>query len=96
MRCVRFRALREQGISEEEIAARFFVPASVVKQRLRLAAVSPRLHDIYAADGMTLEQLMAFSVSAESSPSARTSTACSKAPPTMGMPAAMLCAFRPS
>jgi ParB family chromosome partitioning protein len=37
----------------------------VVKQRLRLAAVSPKLLDIYAEDGMTLEQLMAFTVTAD-------------------------------
>jgi ParB family chromosome partitioning protein len=34
-----------------------------MKQRLRLAAVSPALLEVYAADGMTLEQLMAFTVS---------------------------------
>ena len=34
-----------------------------MKQRLRLAAVSEKLLDIYAGDGMTLEQLMAFTVS---------------------------------
>ncbi|HTP00389.1 MAG TPA: ParB N-terminal domain-containing protein, partial [Anaerolineales bacterium] len=60
-----FQALRERGQSEEEIAAVFFVAVSVVKQRLRLAAVSPRLLEVYAEDGMTLEQLMAFSVSPE-------------------------------
>ena len=37
----------------------------MVKQRLRLAAVAPALLDIYAADGMTLEQLMAFTVSTD-------------------------------
>ena len=37
---------------------------AIVKQRLRLASVSPKLHDVYAEDGMTLEQLMAFSVTA--------------------------------
>src|SRR3546814_13876429 len=52
-------------ISEEEIAARFFVAVSVVKQRLRLASVSPKLLDIYADDGMTLDQLMAFTRSEE-------------------------------
>jgi ParB family chromosome partitioning protein len=57
-----FLALREKGLSEEEIAAAFFVAVSVVKQRLRLASVSPRLLDIYAEDGMTLDQLMAFTV----------------------------------
>lgn len=58
-----FLALREKGQSEEEIAATFFVAVSVVKQRLKLAAVSPRLLDIYAEDGLTLDQLMAFTVS---------------------------------
>ncbi len=58
-----FQALREKGLGEEEIAARFFVTPAVVKQRLRLAAVSPKLLDVYAEDGMTLDQLMAFTVS---------------------------------
>jgi len=58
-----FQALREKGQSEEEIAAAFFVPVGVVRQRLKLAAVSPRLLDVYAEDGMTLDQLMAFTVS---------------------------------
>lgn len=58
-----FQALRNKAISEEAIAAAFFVDAKVVKQRLRLAAVSPVLLDVYAEDGMTLEQLMAFTVS---------------------------------
>src|SRR5216683_1562956 len=60
-----FQTLREQGRSEEDIAAIFFVSVNVVKQRLRLAAVSPTLLDVYADDGMSLEQLMAFSVTAE-------------------------------
>ena len=57
-----FVALREKGQSEEEIAAAFFVSVAVVKQRLKLAAVSPKLLDVYAEDGMTLDQLMAFTV----------------------------------
>ena len=60
-----FQALREKGLGEEEIAARFFVALTVVKQRLRLAAVSPKLLDVYAEDGMTLEQLMAFTVTSD-------------------------------
>src|SRR5277367_1111464 len=60
-----FLALREKGQSEEEIAAAFFVAASVVKQRLRLASVSPKLLDIYAEDGITLDQLMAFTVNGD-------------------------------
>jgi ParB family chromosome partitioning protein len=57
-----FQALREKGQSEEEIAATFFVGVNVVKQRLRLAAVSEKLLDAYAEDGMSLDQLMAFTV----------------------------------
>jgi ParB family chromosome partitioning protein len=60
-----FRAFHDmltKGMTEEEVAAAFFVPVNVVKQRLRLATVSPALHDVYADDGMTLEQLMAFTV----------------------------------
>jgi ParB family chromosome partitioning protein len=57
-----FLALREKGQSEEEIAAAFFVSAAVVRQRLRLASVSPKLHEVYAEDGMSLEHLMAFTV----------------------------------
>jgi ParB family chromosome partitioning protein len=60
-----FKVLRDQSVGEEEIAARFFVPPAVVKQRLRLASVSEKLLDIYAEDGMTLEQLMAFTVTTD-------------------------------
>ncbi|MBN9032604.1 MAG: DNA-binding protein [Rhizobiales bacterium 63-7] len=58
-----FQAMRDKGMTEEAIAAAFFVGVNVVKQRLRLASVSPVLLEIYADDGMTLEQLMAFTVS---------------------------------
>jgi ParB family transcriptional regulator, chromosome partitioning protein len=57
-----FQSLREKGRSEEEIAAAFFVGVQVVKQRLKLAAVSPKLLDIYGEDGITLDQLMCFTV----------------------------------
>jgi len=60
-----FKVLLDGGMSEEDIAARHFVSPAIVKQRLRLASVSPKLHDVYADDGMTLEQLMAFSVTAD-------------------------------
>ena len=60
-----FLAMRERGMGEEEIAAAFFVTPAVVKQRLRLASVSPALLDVYAEDDMTLEQLMAFTVSCD-------------------------------
>jgi ParB family chromosome partitioning protein len=57
--------LSDAGLSEEDIAARHFVTPAIVKQRLRLASVSPKLHEVYAEDGMALEQLMAFSVTAD-------------------------------
>ena len=58
-----FSALIEAGLGEEDIAARFFVSISTVRQRLRLASVSPSLLELYGEDGISLEQLMAFSVS---------------------------------
>jgi len=60
-----FQTLREQGQDDEEIAARFFVPVQVVRQRLKLAAVSPKLLDLYAEDQLTLEHVMAFSVTSD-------------------------------
>ena len=60
-----FLALREKGQSEEEIAATFFVSAAVVKQRLRLASVSPALLDAYAEEVLSLDQVMAFTVSGD-------------------------------
>ncbi|MCO5066789.1 MAG: ParB/RepB/Spo0J family partition protein [Rhizobiaceae bacterium] len=58
-----FKALKEQGLDVEEIAARFFVSAATVKQRLRLASVSPKLLELYEKDEIRLEQIMAFSIS---------------------------------
>lgn len=60
-----FKTLREKGKSEEEIAAAFFVTPTVVKQRLKLAAVAPALLDFYADDAMSLDQLMAFTVNGD-------------------------------
>ena len=58
-----FQTLREKGRGEEEIAAAFAVTPAVVRQRLKLAAVSPRLLDVYAEGAMTLDQLMGFAIS---------------------------------
>ncbi len=57
-----FERLFGQGLAIEEIAARFIVSAQVVRQRLKLAAASPKLLDLYVAEDMSLEQLMAFTV----------------------------------
>ncbi|WP_174274382.1 ParB/RepB/Spo0J family partition protein [Sphingomonas bacterium] len=60
----RFRELAEsKGYGAEEIGARFGVSATVVKQRLRLGAVSPKLLQVYRENGLTLDQLMAFAIS---------------------------------
>ncbi|UHD45476.1 ParB/RepB/Spo0J family partition protein [Aureimonas altamirensis] len=59
----RFRELAEdRGWGAEEIAARFGVTAHVVKQRMRLGAVSPKLMQVYRDGGLTLDQLMAFAI----------------------------------
>ncbi|HEX3982877.1 MAG TPA: ParB/RepB/Spo0J family partition protein, partial [Acidisoma sp.] len=58
-----FHVLAATGKGPEEIAARFGVTATVVRQRLKLAAVSPRLIELYRAEQMTLDQLVAFAVS---------------------------------
>jgi ParB family transcriptional regulator, chromosome partitioning protein len=52
----------DKGWGAQEIGARFGVSASVVKQRLRLGAVSPKLLQVYRDDGLTLDQLMAFAI----------------------------------
>jgi ParB family chromosome partitioning protein len=58
-----FKAMADAGRGPEEIAARFGCGPTVVKQRLRLASVSPRLLAAYRAEELTLDQLMAFTVS---------------------------------
>lgn len=58
-----FRKLTEDGKGPEEIAARFGVSAATVRQRLKLASVSPKLFALYRKDGMSLDQLMAFTIS---------------------------------
>src|SRR3954454_20725696 len=61
-----FRALREErGMSDEAIAAAFFVSVPVVRQRLKLTTVSQKLLDLYAEDAISLEQLMPFTITAD-------------------------------
>ncbi|UFX47535.1 ParB N-terminal domain-containing protein [Bradyrhizobium sp. 41S5] len=58
-----FRKLAEErGLGAEEISARFGVTAHVVRQRLRLGAVSPKLVQLYRDGDLTLEQLMTFAI----------------------------------
>jgi ParB family transcriptional regulator, chromosome partitioning protein len=56
------RLAQDRGYGPEEIAARFGVTPLVVRQRLKLAAVSPQLMGVYRDGGMTLDQLMAFTL----------------------------------
>jgi ParB family chromosome partitioning protein len=52
----------ERGFGAEEIAPRFGVTPHVVRQRLRLAAVSPKLMQVYRDGELALDQLMAFAI----------------------------------
>lgn len=58
-----FAALAGQGIPVEDIAARFGVTRTVVEKRLKLGRVAPGLLQEYRGGALTLESLMAFTVS---------------------------------
>lgn len=58
-----FKTLADSGHGPEEIAARFGVTATVVRQRLKLAAISPKLMTEYRAGAIDLDQLMALTLS---------------------------------
>lgn len=60
-----FKVLFDQGLGEEEIAARYKVAPATVKQRLRLADVSPKLLDLYGKGELKLEQVKAFSITSD-------------------------------
>lgn len=57
-----FAALVKEGRPVEDIAADFGVSPLVVQRRLKLANVSSRLMADYRAGGVTLEQLMALTI----------------------------------
>ncbi|EPR8304733.1 ParB N-terminal domain-containing protein [Pseudomonas aeruginosa] len=57
-----FAALVKEGRPVEDIAADFGVTPLVVQRRLKLANVSPRLMADYRAGSVTLEQLMALTI----------------------------------
>lgn len=57
-----FKLHREDGMSAEDIAARFGVTAAVVRQRLKLAAVSPVLMEAYRDGKLNLDQLTGFAI----------------------------------
>ncbi|MBB5048539.1 ParB family chromosome partitioning protein [Rhodopseudomonas rhenobacensis] len=51
---------RDHGLNAEDIAARFGVTPAVVKQRLKLAVISPVLMKAYRDEELNLDQLTAF------------------------------------
>jgi ParB family chromosome partitioning protein len=57
-----FAALIEQGESASDVAARFGVDESLVLKRMKLARVAPELLAEYRKEEMTLECLMAYTV----------------------------------
>ncbi|MEA2991534.1 MAG: ParB family transcriptional regulator, chromosome partitioning protein [Alphaproteobacteria bacterium] len=57
-----FELHRDHGMNAEDIAARFGVTPAVVKQRLKLATVSPRLIELYRKEEMNLDQLTAYAI----------------------------------
>jgi ParB family chromosome partitioning protein len=62
--CEAFRAMiEERGASIEDVAARFGVTATLVRQRLKLANVSPKLRVLYRKGEMTLAHMTALAIS---------------------------------
>ena len=57
-----FRSLIDQRMTVEDVAARFGVSATTVRQRLKLANVAPRLFELFRADEINLDQMMALAV----------------------------------
>lgn len=53
---------RENGLAAEDISARFGVSPVVVKQRLKLGAVSETLMQLYRDGVLNLDQLMGFTI----------------------------------
>lgn len=58
-----FQSLIREGHSVAEVAAAFGVSPLTVSRRLKLAQVSPVLFELYRNDQMSLDQLMAFTLS---------------------------------
>jgi ParB family chromosome partitioning protein len=57
-----FAALIDQGMTAAEVAQRFGVEESLVVKRMKLARVAPQLLQEYRNDGLSLESLMAFTL----------------------------------
>ena len=57
-----FRKLSDEGQGDETIAARFGVTPHVVRQRLKLAKVSPKIVAAFRKGDLSLECVMAFTL----------------------------------
>lgn len=60
---VAFAALLAEGKGVEDVAARFGVTPAIVTRRMKLGRVSPVIIQVYREDEITLEAVMAFTVS---------------------------------
>mgnify|MGYP003671145537 CR=1 FL=1 len=58
-----FQAMIDNGLTQADIAARFGISIRRVRMRLRLAGVAPALVAHYRAGSLTLDDMMAFTVS---------------------------------
>ena len=57
-----FADLIDKGATAAEVAQRFGIDESLVHKRMKLARVAPELLQVYRDEGMTLECLMAFTI----------------------------------
>lgn len=60
---VAYREMAEEGMEVENIAARFGQSAVTVRQRLKLASLSPRILDVLRANEISLAQAKALAIS---------------------------------
>lgn len=59
---VGFKKLIDAGSAIEEVAAKFGVDPLLVKRRLKLANVAPRLFELFAKDEIKMDQMMALAL----------------------------------
>ena len=76
--CNAFAELAEGGMALEDIGARFGVTELVVRRRLRLARVSPRLRKLHREGEVSLAQMMALALVDDHAAQEQTWTALSK------------------
>ncbi len=60
--CAAFQHLVSEGMAIPDVAARFGVTETIVRQRLRLASVSPLLRTLFRHGKLDLSQMMAFAL----------------------------------